>query len=128
YPFDAAAGSKGKLHTSTDPDGVTTTYTYDGKGDLSGMEEQMPHSQTRTTTFQRDVVNDGQLATAYRVRKTVNGVLVSTEFTESESRASRTESLGLTTDWNQTLPSDGAWTSTSTSGAGQKVVKTYTEG
>jgi RHS repeat-associated protein len=128
FPPDASSGSIGKLSGSRDPDGVESAITYNLEGELSTFTEDIPGGQHRITSSETDVVDDPLLGVAYRSRKWINGVLITSEFTSSEGRASRSEALGVTTTWSQTLPSDGAWTSTSTSGDSQKVVKTYVEG
>ena len=55
----AAAGSRGKLATSTDGDGVATSYGYDAEGQLITTIRTIPlatGTATRVTTTTRDVV------------------------------------------------------------------------
>lgn len=128
YSADAPAGSRGKLATTTDPDGVTTSYSYDAEGEIATVTEAMPGGQERVTSTDTDVVNDPQLGAAWRTRKWINGVLVSTDFASSDGRGTRSESLGVITAWSETLPADGAWTTATLTGDGQKLIKTYAEG
>jgi RHS repeat-associated protein len=55
----AAAGSRGKLATVTDGDGVTTSYGYDAEGQLTTTSRTIPlatGTATQVTTTTRDVV------------------------------------------------------------------------
>jgi RHS repeat-associated protein len=59
HPTTAAAGSRGKLATMTDGDGVTTSYGYDAEGQLTTTSRTIPlatGTATQVTTTTRDVV------------------------------------------------------------------------
>jgi RHS repeat-associated protein len=59
HPTTAAAGSRGKLATVTDGDGVTTSYGYDAEGQLTTTSRTIPlatGTATQVTTTTRDVV------------------------------------------------------------------------
>jgi hypothetical protein len=84
FPPDASSGSIGKLSGSRDPDGVESAITYNLEGELSTFTEDIPGGQHRITSSETDVVDDPLLGVAYRSRKWINGVLITSEFTSSE--------------------------------------------
>jgi len=128
HPFSAAAGSRGKTATATDPDGVTTTYAYDAEGDLSQTNEQMPAAQQRSTLTVNDVVTDPGIGISARQRTTVNGILVSTSLSQAIGYASKSVTLSGTSTSIRTVPNNGAWTVTSTAPDGTDTRATHTDG
>ncbi len=78
----AAAGSRGKVVTWADEDGVTTSYDYDAEGFLSKTTEIMPNSAgNRVKEFLYSKTTDGTLGPCYTVETKLNGVSVSTKLT-----------------------------------------------
>ena len=128
HPFTGSKGSRGRAASATDPDGVSTSYSYDLEGDASGTIEQMPANQQRITIIDNDVVNDPDTGVSARSSSTVNGVLVSTSFQQTLGYASKSVSFGLVSQSSRTLPADGAWTMRSTAPDGTYTIATYTDG
>jgi RHS repeat-associated protein len=65
YPLTAPAGSRGKLQSVTDGDGVTITYGYNAEGERTSTSRTIPlagdTTATQVTTTERDVVSDATL-------------------------------------------------------------------
>lgn len=130
-----AAGSRGKLASSTDPDenantgkGTTVSYAYNTEGERTTTTEAIADSQTRTTINDTFVVSDPDLGTAQKSTTTVNGKLISTSYRSADGYASKSVTLSGTSTSTRTVPNNGAWTVTSTTPDGQTTIQTYTNG
>ncbi len=131
YPRSAAAGSRGKMASSTDPDGNTVSYAYNAEGEQTTTTSPMPNGQQSITVTEQDVVNDPFTGVAKRSRTTVNGVLISTSLSGTHGyRAKSIDHLAgnAISTRTRTFPNDGAWTITTTTPDGTKSVATYTHG
>ena len=135
HPFNAAPGSRGKLATTTDPDenitpgtGTTTTFAYNAEGARTTTTESIAGSQTRTTLTDTTVVTDPDIGIAQKSTSTVNGILLSTSYRSANGYASKSVTLAGTSTSTRTIPTDGAWSVTSTTPDGQSAVQTYTQG
>lgn len=137
YSSTADAGSRGKVSTMTDPDendtagtGTSVTYTYTSEGERDEVQEALANSHTRTTVTANSVVDDtvSGIGDAYKTTTTVNTKLVSTTYQAVNGLSAKTIGLGGGSSSVQTLPADGAWTTTSTSPDGQQNKSTYSEG
>ena len=111
YPADAPAGSRGKLHTTTDPDGLTLTYLYDDKGQAT-TSTSLPDNRTLLTRTDSDVVDHPQLGTAHRIRNYRNDQLLSTTLATPDRTQSQTDFLGNISTQTSPHPQDGASTRT----------------
>ena len=88
----------------------------------------MPYGQQRVTTTTHSVINDPILGIAHQETSTVNGVLVSTRLRESLGYSTRTLSLGRSSLTTRSIPTNGAWTVSSTFPDNTRNVETYTDG
>ncbi len=135
----AAAGSRGKVASSTDPDTVTTSYTYNTEGERTTTTQQTAGG-TRITTTDTDAVDDSisGIGNAWRTVSTVEGtgtgtnavapVTVSTSYRSGDGYQSKSVTLSGTSTSTRTVPADGAWTVTTNNPDGTSSLTTYTDG
>jgi YD repeat-containing protein len=83
-------GSRGKLRFLTDADGKRITYSYNSRGDLGQISEQMSQSQNRVIVLNRTVVNDALLGVSSRTTSTVNGTLIEVALVSGDGYGRRT--------------------------------------
>ncbi|MGB3152478.1 MAG: hypothetical protein WBB27_17620, partial [Maribacter sp.] len=128
HPFSASLGSRGKMASSTDPDGVTISYAYNDEAEQTTTTEPMPDGQQRITVMDYDVVTDPDIGISFRTTTTLNGVLVSTNLRESIGYASKSITLSGTSTSSRTVPSDGTWQITSVGADGVLSRGFYSDG
>jgi RHS repeat-associated protein len=131
HTFTATLGSRGKMASATDPDGITVSYAYNAEGEQTETTRPMPGGQQQLTQTASDVINDPSIGVALRSRQTLNGTLISTSLRSGNGYRSKsinhlaTNAISTST---RSVPNDGAWTVTSTAPDGPKSVATYTKG
>ena len=144
YDSSAAPGKRGQLASQKDPDevavpgkGSKVEYDYNSEGEQTTSTETIADNHTRTTLTARSVVqlssgagNDPAIPndTYFKVQTKVNNVVTQTTHTSADGYESYTASLGRLTASIRSVPSDGAWTETSTTPGSQSQKLTHTDG
>ena len=142
YPSSASAGSRDKLASVTDADGVTLAYGYNAKGERVSTSRTVPtgtSSATQVTASVNDVVSDvtlhgNSLGISRRQTQTifstgVAAVTTSQSYFSRDGLTSGTLSLGRQTLIVTTRPdSSGVSTRTTTAIDGTRTVETTTNG
>lgn len=135
YAQTAAAGARGKLHTTKDADevltadsGTYTSYGYNAEGERTSVTTQLPDDQQLVQTSDSDVVSDGTLGVSLRTRSYTNSVLVSTSLRAGDGYGSKTTTLAGTSTTTRSLPSDGSWVVTSVAADGTQQRQFYSDG
>ncbi|MBK1884429.1 RHS repeat-associated core domain-containing protein [Luteolibacter pohnpeiensis] len=131
YPPSASAGSRGKSETTTDQDGVTLTIAYDSEGRIATQTQQIPASSARLTTYQYDVIDDGEIESigvSRRTRISINGTLVRTNLLSGDGYRSKQAVIGRDTSrFEKTIATEGGnSTKILVNPDGTKVVSTTT--
>jgi RHS repeat-associated protein len=118
------SGSRGKLKSVTDADGVATTYGYNGKGEQISTARKVPNPAgaffSLTTTTTSDVVSPAPapfaaLGTCHRQIQKINSTVVATTYRSIDGLKSATVSLTgdtLTTATRPSTTSGGTSTTT----------------
>jgi RHS repeat-associated protein len=136
YATNAAAGSHGKLHTTTDDDGVTATYQYNTQGERNTTIRTVPTgpttTATQTTVTTTTVTDDGTFGDSKSTYTTVNNTFVSESLTvidtmDGFTTATRTPT-GTTWTFTTRPNASGVATSTTTRPDGTRTVTTTTHG
>ena len=136
HPHNASAGSRGKVASTTDPDGVTVSHTYDPEGERYQTTETMPGTVgNRVTTTAHDVIADGMFGIR-RTTTTVNGVTVSRVLVSDHGRTTRTilpdtdpnNDLNVASTTRSVISAAGAWTETSTHPDGTRIRQVFADG
>ena len=107
---------------------MSVSYTYDTEGRSKTVSEDMPAGQQRFTEMAYSYLTHPFTGAAYQTSTTVNNVLVETSLRSIDGYRSRSDSFGIISTTERTVPIDGAWTVTAIAGDGTKQLQQYTEG
>lgn len=111
----AAAGSRGRAATSTDPDGVTKSFTFSGEGQIFQVTETMPGGVgNRVTETLHDGLTDSTLGGSLRTITKLNGVTTSTSLQSGDGYRALQNHFGVSTLIERSVASGGDWTETTT--------------
>ncbi|QQL43726.1 RHS repeat domain-containing protein [Sulfuriroseicoccus oceanibius] len=129
FDRSAPSGSRFKLKSVTDPDGLTVSYAYNAEGERTTVT-QPTAGGTRITVTESDVVdgNTSGIGTAYRTTTTVNGKLITTNYRSADGLQAKSVTFAGTSTSIRTKPVDGAWTVISEKPDGTKSKQAYTDG
>ena len=134
------AGSRGRLSQSKDADEVDTagsgtlvSYSYSADGQDVTTTRSLPNSQQLVSQSISDVVasvviQGETIAPALRSTSIVNGITISESYRSVDVRTSGSISFENEILSQSTLPSDGSWTTTSTSAVGMQSRSFFSDG
>jgi YD repeat-containing protein len=120
FAHTATAGSRGRRSSTTDPDGVTTSFTYDSQGRLFETIEPMPvgESTTRVTKREYSAANLSGIGHALITTTKLNNIEVSQDVRAGHGYASRAiENQSRVTTTIRSVPADAnahTWHETTT--------------
>ncbi|MGE9269820.1 MAG: hypothetical protein ACQKBU_03375, partial [Verrucomicrobiales bacterium] len=139
YPASASAGSRGKLKSVTDGDGVVTSYEYNSKGERIITSRKIPvgvdnaltdlDESVTTDVISSVIIHGVDLGVSRKTVRKRGAVTVSTSYRSFDGLKTATESLNGDTLTVTTLPDEnGVVTTTTTHPDGTKTVTTVTDG
>ncbi|MGB6222895.1 RHS repeat domain-containing protein, partial [Haloferula sp.] len=125
HPVSASSGSRGRVHTMTDADGVSTTYGYDSEGERITTTRTVPvglgHTATNlTSTTTPDIVASAgpfhgiSLGASYRTISQLGGTTVATSYRSLDGLKSASVTLSGTTVSVATYPDSSGVATTTT--------------
>ncbi len=134
HSHTAAAGSRGKRSSTTDADGVITSFTYDSQGRQNTTTEFMPVSAgtTRVTATEHSAQATSDIGPSWLTITRVNNVEVSRTLRAGNGYATQTRtSQTRTTTGVRSAPSSAAahtWHETTTQPDGTRTRNYYVDG